>query len=156
MVDRSSAAWRRRGKRQRPVRPRPMPGKNLSSAQSKAFRRPRPKRRGNSTRPAGLDRSRRTTGDLTHAHFQHRHCPVRHNRTRPFNAASGFGFVKRLTIIVIVKFAIHETAATINAWPIPLLISKTGAIHPPLPSAIVNPCVNAAAAVPESNPQKTV
>ncbi len=73
--------------------------------------------------------------------------------TSPFNCSSGFGLVARLTKMVVKKFTTHETAATINACPIPLFISNSGAIHAPLPSAIVNPCVAAAASVPQTNPQ---
>ena len=81
-------------------------------------------------------------------------CILVSEQTSPLSSSSDFGFVTRLTIIVTIKLAVHDTPATINACPNPLRISYKGAIHPPFPSAMVNPCVNAAAKVPASNPQK--
>ena len=42
--------------------------------------------------------------------------------TNPLNSSSGLGLVTRLTAIVVKKLAIQENEATMNAWPIPLLM----------------------------------
>ena len=74
--------------------------------------------------------------------------------TNPCNSSAGRGFVRRLTTIVTTKqdvqakIAIQKFCAIVDGkrW--------SGAIHPPLCSATVNPCVSAAKVVPVSRPVK--